>query len=206
MVTGLDDNFWTTYGFFDTYYDGEASKHDARTHESTSRDPLIGGSGANSNKTYTARDYFLRALQSAVSDAQAEWLNSGFSLLKWLKALVSPSSPKSVPPILTIAQTNDENSSLPIKTSHKIARLSEEMQHGLTSIIRAWKRFQDTDLAYFDLNSATSSTQRTLLSAIDKDIRDLQDLRDSLHQQTALFQSRIASVGFPPSPTSVNKC
>ncbi|KAK0624106.1 hypothetical protein B0T14DRAFT_428332 [Immersiella caudata] len=88
MVTGLDDGFFTAYGFFDTYYDGARSKHAAHHFERSSTDPLLRSKAGVSSKTLTARDYFLHAMQYAFGDAKAEWMNSGLAVMKKLKASV----------------------------------------------------------------------------------------------------------------------
>ncbi|KAK4449006.1 hypothetical protein QBC34DRAFT_380855 [Podospora aff. communis PSN243] len=172
MVTGVDDCFFTAYGFFDTYYDGTKSKHASHHFERSSTDPLLRTKSGVTSKTLPARDYFLHAMQSAVGDAKAEWTNSALAILKKLKAF------------------NNESLSLSVETSHKTTLLSEQLQNGLASITHAWSRFQETDVAYFDLTSAETIT---VLSAIDKDIRDLHDLREALAQQTSLFRARAAS-------------
>ncbi|KAK0703953.1 hypothetical protein B0T26DRAFT_794513 [Lasiosphaeria miniovina] len=93
MVTGMDNRFWTAYGFFDTYHDGGESKHDLSFYEPAegeiNTDPLTGGRYASDSPIRTAREYFLRVMESCVNDAKDEWLNVGHSLLRTIKPYVS---------------------------------------------------------------------------------------------------------------------
>lgn len=93
MIVGVDNRHWTAYGFFDTYHDGGESKHDVRFYQPAQgeiiMDPLTGGRHAADTPVWTAREYFLRVMESCVQEVKEEWQNVGRNVLKALKYPVS---------------------------------------------------------------------------------------------------------------------
>jgi hypothetical protein len=93
MIVGVDNRYWTAYGFFDTYHDGGESKHDVLSYQSTQggvmMDPLTCGRFMSENPVWDAREYFLRVMGSCVHEVKEEWQNVGRQVLKALKLNVS---------------------------------------------------------------------------------------------------------------------
>ena len=93
MITGIDDHFWTAYGFFDTSHDGTESKRDIHLYDASKstirKDPLTGGRYASDPPVWTAREYFLRVLETCVGEAKDELCNTGVNLMKMARGLVS---------------------------------------------------------------------------------------------------------------------
>jgi hypothetical protein len=93
MIVGVDNRHWTAYGFFDTYHDGGESRHDIQSYQPAKggfiMDPLTGGRHAADSPIWTAREYFLRVMESCVQEVKEEWKNVGQQLLKIMKPYVS---------------------------------------------------------------------------------------------------------------------
>ena len=93
MISGLDNRHWTGYGFFDTCHDGEESRHDIRSYQATKggfvMNLLTCGTTACDAPIWTAREYFLQALEARVEGVTEEWKNTGRNLLKVMKTHVS---------------------------------------------------------------------------------------------------------------------
>lgn len=76
-------------------------------------------------------------------------------------------------------------------TSRRLIHLAQEFQHALARTVRAWERFKDTDFAYL---SPLSASQQSRIINIDNDMRDLEDVRESLSQQAVILQTLSSSV------------
>jgi hypothetical protein len=103
------------------------------------------------------------------------------------------------------AQTREESQHLHRRQQRNkvnyLVRISKQMQHGLDDTIKSWSRFKETDLSYYfsDLlaaDNADATATSEMISSIDKDIRQLDNLREALAGQTAMLQSMV-SVSFP---------
>lgn len=96
MIVGVDNRHWTAYSFFDTYHDGDESRHDVLSYQSTQggvmMDPLTCGRFMSENPVWDAREYFLRVMESCVHEVKEEWQNAGRQVLKALKPHVSLTS------------------------------------------------------------------------------------------------------------------
>ncbi|KAK3339728.1 hypothetical protein B0T25DRAFT_618264 [Lasiosphaeria hispida] len=179
-VTGVDNGYWTAYAFFDTYHDGGESKRDVQFYELTKGraivDPLAGGRYESNPPIWTAREYFLRIMEACVRDIKSEWRNVALSLLKKIK------------PYTANAEGADWRRVQ--KISPQVVQLLEQLQQGLSGTIKAWEKFSDTDLDYFDLDEESPRSETALIIRnIENDIRDLQALEESLRRQTEIFKS-----------------
>ena len=103
------------------------------------------------------------------------------------------------------AQTREESQYLHRRQQRNkanyLVRISEQMQHCLNATIKSWSRFKETDLSYcfsdlLTADDASAAATSEMISSIDKDILQLDDLREALAGQTVMLQS-IISVSVP---------
>ncbi|KAK3313608.1 hypothetical protein B0H66DRAFT_566617 [Apodospora peruviana] len=189
VVTGIADRFWTAYGFFDTYHDGGNNvKHDVHLYEPTEgepdMDPLTGGRHASDTPIWTARDYFLRVLESSVSEVKDEWHNTVLNLTKKIKPFTR--------------NVKGTNRKTVWRDSPQIVQLLDELLQGLSATVTTWERFQESDLSYFELEDDPASSGTGLRAAlmvknIENDIRELRILGEFLSRQTDILKSFTAT-------------
>lgn len=91
MVTGIDEWFWTGYGFVDTYYHSEGSGESAEIfgNDPNQMDPLLCGRHELSRAIWDPREYFLRVLLCRMEQVKEEWTNVVSRLLQEIKPHVS---------------------------------------------------------------------------------------------------------------------
>lgn len=220
MIAGVDNRHWTAYGFFDTYHDGPDSRHGVRFYQPAEgevvMDPLTRGRHAADTPIWTAREYFLRVMESCVQEAKAEWQNVGRQLLKALRPYVSSADSYVQQCHVADSRTQARNArnvnwARTQRASHQTIQVLEQLTHGLAGTIAAWERFRDNDLAYFDLDSDAPTTDgaaapRTaaMVQNIDNDIRELRALEDTLRRQTDMFKTFTSRVSHPILPRPVH--
>lgn len=203
MVSGTSNGSWESHALFDTYHDDGSSKHDVHVLKSN-EDRLVEflfGQHDSATPITDARDCFLWAMESSVQVSCGEWRNSGASLLKAIKNHVSTSRrvDKTVtgnpPPAsangFQIKDIANSGATTNPHTSRRLIHISQEFQYALARTVRAWKQFKDTDIAYL---SPLSVSQQSRVLNIDNDIRDLEDIRESLSQQAVILQTLSSSV------------
>ncbi|KAL2130282.1 hypothetical protein VTI74DRAFT_6676 [Chaetomium olivicolor] len=175
-VAGLDNRHWTAYGFFDTYHDRGESKLDVRSYQTTQggplMDPLTCGYHSSEDPVWDAREYFVRAMEACVREVREEWQNTGRQLLKSLKAY---------------AMGNRKPTSRRAEqVSHQSIEILEQLIQRLSGTISAWDTFQETSLAYFNLNDTEITT---MLRHVSNDIQSLRTLERTLTQQKDTLKS-----------------
>lgn len=76
-------------------------------------------------------------------------------------------------------------------------RVLRQFNHLLSKTINAWDNFNNGEIRYFYRPHSDELAEEawvTYLAAIEKDVTELRDLRDSLQYQTELFENMTNSV------------
>lgn len=75
--------------------------------------------------------------------------------------------------------------------SHEAIEILEQLMQGLAGTITAWERFQESDLAYFDLDNEVSATR---VKNIETSIQELRVLEKTLKTQIEILISSTTRV------------
>ncbi|KAK1751401.1 hypothetical protein QBC47DRAFT_464121 [Echria macrotheca] len=190
MLTGVDDTHWTAHAFLDTYHDGGDSPRDVKFYQvrgdgnggGKKVDPLMGsglGAEGEEEEVVDAREYFLRVVGNVVADVAGEWAGGVNTVVKRVRGLMrQPANGRSDVDVLG-------------EQHHHLMQVSARIQNGISGTIRAWEKFRDMDLGYFDLRTAVAVTA---VESIERDVRELAELRQTLVEHTALFDKFATSL------------